>query len=197
MDDDSEHRSELAFIDTLYGDPVRDSTLKASRNLLVSSLLLIAVMKFGAQVQSTPLFPVTFKEPDVLPTLLSVLVSLLLINFLGRVFMDAGLFFEGERRIERFIWRSQVDEAVKSAREIDESIEYSDEGDPDPDSWWEEVGKIRAAAQAAEDAIEKRLGRRTAIRRVRYIRAGGEVFVPLFFAVVALCLSAPSWRWPT
>ncbi|WP_296170192.1 hypothetical protein [uncultured Brevundimonas sp.] len=197
MDDDSQQRAELAFIDTLYGDPVRDSTIKASRNLLVASLLLIAVMKFGAQVQSTSLFPVVFKEPDVLPTLLAVLVGLLLTNFFGRVLMDIGLFFEGERRIERFIGKAQIDAAVKSAREIDDSIDTdSDEGHPDPDPWWEEVGKIRAAAQAAEGSIEKRLGRRTGVRIVRNIRAAGEVLVPLAFAIVALWLSAPSWRWP-
>jgi hypothetical protein len=195
---DPAQTTELDFIATLYGDPVRDSTNKAGRNLLIMSLLLIAVVKFGAQVQATALFPIRFEHEAVLPTVLATLVMLLLLNFAGRVVMDIGLFLEGERRIESYVWKAKVDAANKAARDVDHAIEV-DQNDPhfDPDPWWDEAIKVADAAKAAEESAERRLGRRNAFRNVRMVRAGGEALLPLAFALTALILSATLLRWPS
>ena len=47
--DDSAPTTELDFVETLYGDPIRKPAVGAGRNLLIASLLLIAVVKFGAR----------------------------------------------------------------------------------------------------------------------------------------------------
>jgi len=193
-EDDSARADEAAFIATLYGDPVREPTFKAGRNLIIAALLLIAVMKFGAQVQSTSVFPITFKSPDVLPTVLAALVLLLLLNFLARVVMDVGLFIEGERRIEGFLWRAKEEAALAAARDVDRQFEeYEDEGPPsEPDPWWEPVAEVRKAANDAQETIEKRLGRNNLFRIFRQLRAGGEILVPVALATRAV-LSGRSW----
>lgn len=198
-EDDSARADEAAFIATLYGDPIREPTFKAGRNVIIAALLLIAVMKFGARVQSTSVFPITFKSPDVLPTVLAALVLLLLLNFLARVVMDVGLFIEGERRIERFLWRAKKEAALAAARDVDRQFEDDrDEGPPpEPDPWWEPVAAVREAANNAQETIEKRLGRNDLFRFFRQLRAGGEVLVPVALAVVAISLSAEKLRWPS
>lgn len=191
---DSKRLDELSFIDTLYGDPVRPETVKAGRNLTIGSLLLLAVSKFGAQLQSTSLFPVTFQNPDVLPTVLAIVVALLLLNFLGRVVMDVGLLVEGDQRIAKYIWDAKVAAAVGAASDVDDDIsrQHDDEGSPDPDPWWDEVGKVREAAQMAEEKIEAKLGRRSAFRLVRYLRGLAEVNYPHHArASGANCVPAP------
>jgi hypothetical protein len=197
--DDSAPTAERDFIETLYGDPIRPSAARAARNLLIASLLLIAVVKFGAQIQSTSMFPISFKQPDVLPTVLSVIVGFLTLNFLARILMEIGLFLESERRIKSYIWKVKVDASVAAAHDIDDgfSSQQEEEGDPSLDPWWEDVGEIREAAKKAEEAIEKRLGRNAAVRLVRSLRALGEVLVPLSFALASLVLSAPRWHWPS
>jgi hypothetical protein len=195
--DETRRAAELDFIETLYGDPVRGTTSSAGRNLLVASLLLIAVMKFGAQVQSTALFPISFSKADVLPTVLAAIVALLMINFLGRALTDIGLFIEGERRIDRFTWDERVSAAVGAARGVDDSIDADHQsGYDDPEPWWEEVGKVRQAAEKAREAIEVRLGRSLAVRVVRHVRLFGEATVPVIFGIASLALSAPRWHWP-
>jgi hypothetical protein len=199
MDDLARRDAEAEFIATLYGDPIREPTAKLGRQLFVTSLLLIAVMKFGAEIDSSSLFPLKFKEPDILPTGLSVAVALLLLSFVFRVVLDSGLLIEGERRITRFIWQAKEQAAVDAARGVDEGFaaQEEDEGpDPDPDPWWEPVAEVRQAAAKAEEDLSTRLGRRTAIRYVRWVRAGGEVLLPLVAALAALILAYPNWHWP-
>lgn len=199
-EEESKHADEADFIATLYGDPVRDSTFKAGRNLIIAALLLIAVMKFGAQVQSTSVFPITFTNPAVLPTVLALLVTLLLLNFIARVAMDIGLFLEGERRIERFLWRAKEEAALAAARAVDDQFNYDEdqEGPPDdPEPWWEPVVEVRKAAQAAQETIERRLGRNNLFRLFRQVRAGGEIVLPILFAAIALFLSIDKLQWPS
>ena len=188
--------AELEFIEALYGDPIRSETVKAGRNLIILGLLLISVVKFGAQVQATSLLPISFKHPDVLPTVLSSLVVLLLINFVGRLLTDAGLVLEGEKRIGSYMWRVQEEAAIKEAREVDDAMEPDDDDPAEPDPWWDEVARIRVAAKAAEEDINHRIRRRRAVWLVRNLRASGEALAPLAIATWALVLALPLLRWP-
>ncbi|HXA39666.1 MAG TPA: hypothetical protein VNW53_11745 [Phenylobacterium sp.] len=191
---DEARAAELDFIETLYGDPLRPATLKAGRNLLLFSLLQVAVVKFGAQVSSTSLFPLTFKHPDVLPTVLTALVVLSLANFTIRVLMEIGLLVEVEQRITAFTWRVQVEAARKAARDVDASMD--DRGDEDPDPWWNDYYKVWQAAQSAVETVDQRLGRTNLVRAVRYLRAAAEALIPVAIALWAIALAAPQLRWP-
>lgn len=191
--------AEREYLETLYGEPLREPTVKASRQLLVMSLVLIAVVKFGATIDSSSIFPLKFTRADVLPSALCVAVVLLLLNFLPRIITDLGLFVEGEHRINQFIWKAKVDAAVDEASKVEDEVygqHQDDEERAEPDDWWLEVGRVRDAAAKAEETMNARLGRQAVIRWTRYFRALGNSLVPVIAAVWSVALAGPP-SWPS
>lgn len=187
--------AELEFLDSLYGDPIRTEAMKAGRNLVIAALLLLAVARFGATVQSTPLFPISFaKRPEVLPTVLTILVVILALNFLSKVMPDLLRFREVDVRIIRFIEAQRVANARAAAGAIDDQEPYDD--DPsDPDPWWEDVAKVRKQAEEATAKVENRLGVRKLPRAMRVARVLGEVGVPVGLAAFAMWEASAAFRW--
>ena len=193
--DEIKPEAELEFLDTLYGDPIRTEAMKAGRNLVVAGLLLLAVARFGATVQSTPLFPISFaKRPEVLPTVLAILVVILALNFLSKVLPDLLRFREVDVRIIRFIETQRVATARAAAEAIDASEPPDDEG-CEPDPWWEHVAEIQEQAKKATAKVENRLGVRKLPRMMRIVRVVGEVGLPIGLASFAMWEASAVFRW--
>jgi hypothetical protein len=197
MGEEASREAELEFLETVYGDPFRQATMKAGRNLAIASLLSVAVTKFGATVQSSSLFPISFTQhPDALPTVLTILVGVLTLNFISRVIPDLLRYREVELQIVRYISGCAIEEAREAARAVDAQAESDLQDDwYEPDPWWEEAGKVREKAEAVIAALQKRVGMRKLPRAIRLGRAVGEVAIPLVLAVFAFVEARHSIRW--
>ena len=91
MADESATSSEVspAFLEALYGDPLREETARAGRYLIIASAICMAAVLFKVRLQSTSLVPIDFgSRADVLAMLLALAVLLLFCSFAMRAATD-------------------------------------------------------------------------------------------------------------
>lgn len=184
-----------AFLEALYGDPLRTETIRTGRQLVIVSLICIVAVLFDARLQSTSLIPLEFgARTDVLPMLLSLAVTLLAVSFILRAATDIMRDQETSILIVRYIEGMRTNAARKEAEETDYQIaQGQEEDDPyGPDPWWEGYLEVQTAANAAISEAEERIGVRRLPQMLRRLRKSLEVGVPVIFAALALILSRKS-----
>jgi hypothetical protein len=180
------------FLEALYGDPLRAETLRTGRQLVIASIICIAVVIFKVRLQSTSLVPLDFGDRiEVLPMLLSLAVLLLLLSFSLRAVTDLLRDRETAVLVTRYIERQRTEAAKAAAKGQDDAIEQAEyeargEGDSDPDPWWEPYYEIKEAADSAVSVAEERVGIRRWPRHVRRLHQWLEVGVPGALAAIAL-----------
>ncbi|WP_143271629.1 hypothetical protein [Bradyrhizobium mercantei] len=191
--------SASTFLESLYGDPLSEETMRTARYLIVISAICMTAVLFNVRLQPTSLIPLDFGgRSDVLSMLLVLGVLLLLVNFLLRASTDLLRDRETGVLVTRYIEGERTKAALASARSADDYMVQQEremrEGDytPDPEPWWDAYGKVEDAANAAVRKAEGRIGIRRLPRVLRHVRKSLEVCVPIAIALLALTLARTS-----
>lgn len=187
------------FLEGLYGDPLREETIRTARYLIIVSAITMAAVLFNVRLQSTSLIPLDFgQRADVLSMLLSLSVALLLVSFLLRAITDLFRDRETDILVTRYIQGERTKAALAAARDVDADMAEQErqhhEGDhygPD-EPWWDAYIEVKDAADAAVKKVEGRIGNRGAPRILKRARKALEVGVPTVIALLALVLARAS-----
>ncbi|QOG17535.1 hypothetical protein [Bradyrhizobium sp. SEMIA] len=191
--------SPSSFLEGLYGDPLREETMRTARHLVIVSAITMAAVLFNVRLQSTSLIPLDFgQRADVLSMLLSLSVVILLVSFLLRATTDLLRDHETDILVTRYIEGERAGAALAAAQDVDADLaeqerqyhegDYSGGNDP----WWDAYIEVKEAADAAVKKVEGRIGIRRAPRILRRIRKALEVGVPTAIALLALVLARNS-----
>lgn len=184
--------SDIEFLESLYGEPLRQATSRAGKTLVIAGLAAIAIVKFNGRYEKTNAFPLIFDHAEEILLWAALIgVFLLVVNFLLKALTDLAREKEAELLVARYLESVRVDAAVRVARAIDDQEpDPREEERPEPDPWWEEVGKVREAAENAVIEKEKRLGLRKKPLLLRRIRVLAEVSAPLIIGLIALFVAS-------
>ncbi|WP_316398239.1 hypothetical protein [Bradyrhizobium sp. 33ap4] len=191
--------SASTFLESLYGDPLSEETMRTARHLVVTSAICMTAVLFNVRLLPTNLIPLDFGgRSDVLSMLLALGVLLLLVSFMLRASTDLMRDRETGVLVTRYIEGERTKAALASAQSADDDMVQQEREirdghyEPDPEPWWDAYGKVEDAANAAVEKAERRIGVRQLPRVLRQVRKGAEVCVPAAFALLALILARTS-----
>ena len=185
-----------AALEALYEDPLRPSTARAGRAVVIASLVAISVAMFGAKLTSSSAIPISFEDrPEVLPSMLFSILALLTLNFALKAWTDWLRDKEVRLQITRFIEDQRTRAAIEEAHRINAEIMAQEpirewEQDPHLEEWEEQAEKVEQAAIERVKQMEESLGLRSVPQNLRLTRILLEIHVPIVLGALGMVLSA-------
>ena len=188
----------LDWKEPLYGEAFSEQTRKTGRNLLLIAVATLLISVFEVSIKTLPVFSIDFsKQPVALEMFMAAINLVLLVAYGLRVSADFLRARENWADLVRFFEARRVNDAYADARKTDAEImsgQY-DEGEWDPDPWYEIAIDIEAAAKERIAKLESKLGDRMMPRTIRHIRLwllGGGPLAIGFIAFIHTI--GPAWE---
>ena len=180
------------FVTALYDDPIRAETARRGRWLVGLALATFLATLFGAEFRPESFLSVAFpKDSGAVRGAMALVVLLLWVEFSFRAFTD--WFREREIRliVTTYVDAQKEGRQTRDAREIDDQEPNPyEEGESEPDPWWEPVIVTRAERRRRMEKLESQLGERAVPRAVRALRIWLEIGIPLALGLMSLWISS-------
>jgi hypothetical protein len=194
-DKQSKDETEGAFLEALYGDPLRAETMRTGRYLVLASAVCMTVVLFNVRLKSAGILQVEFDgNVDALPMLASLAVLLLFFSFLLRAATDLLRNQEASLLVTKYIQEQRIAASRRSAEDVDSemSASHDESYGYEREPWWEAVSKVREATDKAVSKAEDRIGIRHFPRALRLLRKLLETIIPAAIGILTLVLSRAS-----
>ena len=190
MAEDAQESDRAAFIETLYGEVLRERTVKTAKHLNISGAMTIMVVAFGLKIKSTPWMPIEFGDrQDALSMFLAASTLSLTIIMAMRVSIDLMLFRENWFSAAKYISAQKVEWSRQCAASIDDMAYDRSDEEPPPDDWWENHYHVAQREKGKLDKMTNRINRRGLPIAVRFVVLITEALGPLLIGGFALWLA--------